>query len=53
VGESFKLTGIIEKSVGKGQQFELKLKGESYEKAVVYGRCDNDKYPLAGKNISL
>ncbi len=30
LGYSFKITGKIEKSVGKGQSIELKLKGEAF-----------------------
>jgi asparaginyl-tRNA synthetase len=52
-GYSFRLTGKIIKSLGKGQNIELKLSGESFEKAQIYGRCDDDKYPLNSKDISL
>jgi asparaginyl-tRNA synthetase len=47
------LTGKVEKSIGKGQNIELKLKGEPFEKAQIYGKCDDDKYPLNSKDISL
>lgn len=50
---SFKLTGKIEKSIGKGQTIELKLKGEPFEVSQIYGHCDDDKYPLNSKDISL
>jgi asparaginyl-tRNA synthetase len=53
LGYSFKITGKIEKSVGKGQFIELKLKGEAFESAQIYGKCDDDKYPLNSKDISL
>ena len=32
--------------MGKGQDIELKL-------SQIYGKCDDDKYPLHGKDISL
>jgi asparaginyl-tRNA synthetase len=50
---SFRLTGKVEKSIGKGQTIELKLKGEAFEKAEIYGKCEDDKYPLNSKDISL
>lgn len=53
VGYSFKLTGKIEKSIGKGQSIEMKLKGEDFELLHVYGKCDDDKYPLLGDKINL
>lgn len=53
VGYSFKLTGKIEKSLGKGQSIEMKLKGEEFELLHVYGKCDDDKYPLLGDKINL
>ena len=53
IGYSFKFTGKIEKSLGKGQSVELKLKGEEFEVIHIFGRCDDDKYPLAGKKIAL
>lgn len=53
VSYSFKLTGKVEKSMGKGQTIELKLKGEPFEKIQVFGRCDDDKYPLHSRKISL
>ena len=53
IGYSFKLTGKVEKSIGGGQLIELKLKGEAFESVEVVGRCDDDKYPLAGKKIGL
>lgn len=52
-GYSFRITGKVEKSIGKGQTIELKLKGEEFEKVQIYGRCDDDKYPLNSKDISL
>lgn len=52
-GYSFRITGRIEKSIGKGQTIELKLKGDEFEKAQIYGRCDDDKYPLNSKDINL
>ena len=50
---SFRLTGKVVKSIGKGQTIELKLQGEEFEKAHVFGKNDDDKYPLNSKNISL
>ena len=50
---SFKLTGKIEKSMGQGQTIELKLKGEPFEKIQVFGRCDDEKYPLHSRKINL
>lgn len=32
---------------------ELKLRGEEYENLTIYGRCDDDKYPLSGDKISF
>lgn len=31
----------------------MKLKGEEFETIQVYGRCDDDKYPLSGKDINF
>lgn len=53
IGYSFKLSGKVEKSIGKGQSIELKLKGEDFELLHIYGRCDDDKYPLLGDKINL
>ena len=53
LGYSFRLTGRIIKSLGKGQNVELKLNGEAGERAEIYGKCDDDKYPLNSKDISL
>ena len=50
---SFRLTGKVEKSIGKGQTIELKLNGSEGEQAHVFGRNDDDKYPLNSKNINL
>ena len=50
---SFKITGKVVKSIGKGQNIELKLVGEAHERIQIYGRCDDDKYPLNSKDISL
>jgi len=47
------LTGKVEKSIGKGQTIELKLNGSEGEQAHVFGRNDDDKYPLNSKNINL
>ena len=47
------MTGKVEKSIGKGQTIELKLNGSEGEQAHVFGRCDDDKYPLNSKNINL
>ncbi len=50
---SFKFTGKVEKSIGKGQTIELKLKGEAFEQALIFGTNDDDKYPLNSKKISV
>lgn len=51
IGYSFRITGRVVKSVGKGQTIELKV-GEG-DIIQVYGKCDDDKYPLSGKEINL
>ena len=53
VSYSFKFRGQLEKSQGKGQNVELKMTGGPTELVQIYGRCDDDKYPLHSKNISL
>ena len=32
---------------------ELKLKGEEFEKLQIFGKCDDDKYPLSGDKINF
>lgn len=54
IAYSFKLRGKIVKSEGKGQIGELKITGENdYELVQVYGKNDDDKYPLSGKKVTL
>ena len=50
---SLKLTGKVEKSIGKGQTIELKLKGGEFEVAEICGPNDDDKYVLNSKDINL
>lgn len=41
------------KSEGKGQLIEMKLTGAEFEEVKIFGKNDDDKYPLAGKKITL
>lgn len=53
-GYSFRITGKVVKSLGKGETIEISLKGEEEsEKIQVFGRCDDEKYPLSGKKINV
>ena len=31
----------------------MKLRGDAYEKILIAGKCDDEKYPLLSKNINL
>lgn len=41
------------KSEGKGQLIEMKLTGETFEEIKIFGKNDDEKYPLTGKKINL
>ena len=41
------------KSEGKGQLIEMKPIGAEFEEIKIFGKNDDDKYPLTGKKINL